>query len=170
MLQEFGVAVIEGPAAAAPYSLGEGRGVVRTDSPGARRPVPTGRSAVPAAGPGRSHWRPPRRAPPRMAQHQLDLPVPVGTAAEGHSTGVAVSEVQLGLAAREMLLAARPRISWRPPAWDWCGFVNVDRMRVNVPAVRRGDLRCWVCRCVAPVGEPGAVPEQLQQVVASADE
>ncbi len=43
-------------------------------------------------------------APARMTQHQLEQQVPVGSSANGDSLGVAVGEVDLGLAARWMLL------------------------------------------------------------------
>ena len=43
-------------------------------------------------------------APPGMSQHQLEQPVPVGPAADGYSQGIAVGEVDLGLAPRRMLL------------------------------------------------------------------
>ena len=42
--------------------------------------------------------------PARVAQHQLEQQVAVGPAADGDSQGVAVGEIQLGLAARRMLL------------------------------------------------------------------
>ena len=104
MVQELGVAAVQGPAAAAPHLVGGGRGVVRADHPGRTAQLPQGvlqpllqgQEGLPGGHLG--------VAPPRMAQHQLKQQVAIGPPADGHPQGVAVGEVQLGLAARGMLL------------------------------------------------------------------
>ena len=104
MVQKLGVVVVQGPAAAALYLVGERRGVVGADHPGCAAQLPQGilepllqgQEGLPGGHLG--------VAPPRMAQHQLEQQVAVGAAADGDPQGVAVGEVQLGLAARGMLL------------------------------------------------------------------
>ena len=76
--QKFGVGLIEDPAAAALYLVGQCRGVVGADHLGV--------------------------APARMAKYQLEQQVPVGSASDGDAQGAAVGEVDLGLAARWVLL------------------------------------------------------------------
>ena len=104
VLQKLGVAVVEGPPAAALYLVGQGRGVVGTDHLRSATQGPQGvlESLLQGQkGLASGHLG---VAPARMAQHQLEQQVAVGPAADGDSQGVAVGEVDLGLAARWMLL------------------------------------------------------------------
>ena len=104
MVQKLGVAVVEGPAAAAPYLVGQGRGVVGTDH--LRCPTQGPQGALQSLLQSQESLASGRLgvAPARMTQHQLEQKVAVGPAADGDSQGVAVGEVDLGLAARWMLL------------------------------------------------------------------
>ena len=85
MVQELGVAAVQGPAATALDLVGRGRGVVRADHPGRSAQLPQGvlqpllqgQEGLPGGHLG--------VAPPRMAQHQLEQQVAVGLAADGHS-------------------------------------------------------------------------------------
>ena len=102
--QEISVAVVQGPSTAAPHLMGGGRGIVGTDHLGRAAQLPQGilqsllqgQECLPSGHLG--------VAPARVAQHQLEQQVAVGPAADGDSQGVAVGEVDLGLAARRMLL------------------------------------------------------------------
>ena len=104
VVQELGVAAVQGPAAAAAHLVGGGRGVVRADHPGTANQLPQcvlqsllqGQEGLTGGHLG--------VAPPRMAQHQLEQQVAVGAAADGDPQRVAVGEVQLGLPPRGMLL------------------------------------------------------------------
>ena len=104
MVQELGVVVVQGPAAAALYLMGEGRGVVGAYDLGRAAQFPE-RVLQPLLqgqeGLAGNHLG---VAPPCMAQHQLEQQVAVTPAADGYSQRVAVGAVELRLAARWMLL------------------------------------------------------------------
>ena len=104
VVQELGVAVVQGPAATAPHLVRGGRGVVRADHPGTAAQLPQGVLQSLLQGQEGLSGGHLGVAPPRMAQHQLEQQVAIGPAADSDSQGVAVGEVQLGLAARGMLL------------------------------------------------------------------
>ena len=103
VVQELGVAVVEGPAAAALYLVGQGRGVVGTDHPRRAAQGPQGVLESPLQGQEGLASGHLGVAPTRMAQHQLEQQVAVGSATDGDSQGVAVGEVDLGPPARWML-------------------------------------------------------------------
>ena len=92
------------PAAAAPYLVGEGRGVVGTDHPRCATQDPPGVLQSLLQGQESLASGPLGLAPARMTQHQLEQQVAVGSAADGDSQGIAACEVDLGLQARWMLL------------------------------------------------------------------
>ena len=104
VVRELGAGVVQCPPSAALYLVGEGRGVVgkydqrhATQFPeGALESLPQGQESLVGNHLG--------VAPPRMAQHQMEQQVAVAPAADADSQGVAVGEVDLGLAARWMLL------------------------------------------------------------------
>ena len=104
VVQDLGVAVVQGPAATAPHLVGGGRGVVRADHPGTAAQLPQGVLQPLLQGQEGLSGGHLGVAPPRMAQHQLEQQVAIRPAADSDSQGVAVGEVQLGLAARRMLL------------------------------------------------------------------
>ena len=94
----------EGPAAAALHLVGQRRCVVGADHLRHAAQFPEsvletllqGQEGLPGYHLG--------VAPPRVAQHQLEQQMPVGPATDGDAQGVAVGEIDLGLAARWMLL------------------------------------------------------------------
>ena len=98
MVQKLGVVVVQGPAAAALYLVGQGRGVVGADHPGHAAQLPQGILKPLLQGQEGLTGGHLGVAPPRMAQHQLEQQVAVGAAADVDPQGVAVGEVQLGLA------------------------------------------------------------------------
>ena len=104
MVQKLCVVVVQGPAAAALYLVGESRSVVGADHPGHTAQLPQGVLESLLQGQEGLAGGHLGVAPPRMAQHQLEQQVAVGAAAYGDPQGVAVGEVQLGLAPRGMLL------------------------------------------------------------------
>ena len=104
VVQKFGIAVVEGPAAAALYLMGEGRGVVGADHQRRAAQGPQGLLESLLQGQEVLAGNHLGVAPARMTQHKLEQQVPVGSASDGDSQGVAVGEVDLGLAARWMLL------------------------------------------------------------------
>ena len=104
MVQKLGVAVVQGPAAAALHLVGQGRGVVRADYLGHAAQFPQRALESLLQGQEGLSGNHLGIAPARVAQHQLEQPVAVGPPADGHSQGVAMGEVQLGLAAWRMLL------------------------------------------------------------------
>ena len=104
VVQELGVAVVEGPAAAALYLVGQGRGVVGAYDLGraAQFPERVLQSLLQGQkGLAGNHLG---VAPARMAEHKLEQQVAVAPAPDGDSQGVTVGEVDLGLATRWMLL------------------------------------------------------------------
>ena len=78
--------------AAAAFHLGVAAAL--SAPPLGRRPGSRGHSAIPAATPGRSHRRRPRRSAIPVAEDQLEQQVRVGLSGDGHLEFPAVGEVE----------------------------------------------------------------------------
>ena len=105
VVQKLGVGIVEGPAAAALYLVGEGADVL-SERDHQRRAAQGPQGLLKSLLQGQeglagNHLGVP---PARMAQHQLEQQVAIGPAADSDSQGVAVGEVDLRLPARRMLL------------------------------------------------------------------
>ena len=87
VVQEFGVGVVQCPASAALYLVGEGRGVIGTYDQRHTTQFPEGVLESLLQGQKRLAGNYLSVAPARMAQHQLEQQVAVGSAADGDSQG-----------------------------------------------------------------------------------
>ena len=104
VVQQGGVVVVKGAAATAFHLVGGRRGIVATQYPGDAAQGPEGILQTLLQRQESLTDGDLSVAPSRVAEDQMEQQMWIGLAGDGHPQGIAVGEVELGLATRRMLL------------------------------------------------------------------